>query len=373
LIEPMAAREDLERTWFRRMKPMPELAPLVTGEQLADEPFHRWLPYKQAFAPKLVRLFLAHAEGLSAGEDGPILDPFAGAGTTAIECSRADVPCVGIEATPSLAFLAEARGARDFPEPPDLRGCANWQDYAERLSEPVHQAALILAVARQFSSDGKPLKHAPPLREVLPEVLDLLRADLQRPLPRSVDVRAGDARDLGDFADESATGVLTSPPYLSRHDYTRITQPHETVFAHWYAAPGLAERRESQVRAHPRAYARDRSEPLPAVVDECEQALRMFEQPRSAGVVRSYFEDLRLALSEMARVLRPGDPAWVVVGGARLEGVYVPSDLVAAELAVVAGFEVRSIRVARTLTSSGRRLGMLEGVAPRESLLMLRR
>ena len=61
--ESTAARESIERRWFRRQKRDPQLADLVTATALREEPFHRWLSYKQAFAPALVRMFLDEIDG----------------------------------------------------------------------------------------------------------------------------------------------------------------------------------------------------------------------------------------------------------------------------------------------------------------------
>jgi hypothetical protein len=102
-------------------------------------------------------------------------------------------------------------------------------------------------------------------------------------------------------------------------------------------------------------------------------ALRAADEPKLAGVVRSYFEDLTAALGEMARVLRPGAPCWLVVGGARLKDVYIPADLLLAELAEGAGLFADEVRVARRLTPAGRKLGRLPDVAPREVVVVMRK
>ena len=63
----------------------------------------------------------------------------------------------------------------------------------------------------------------------------------------------------------------------------------------------------------------------------------------------------------------------MVVGGARIKDVYVPSDLMVAEIAEGCGFRVEAIRVARDLVGAARKFGRLGHVAPRESLLIMRR
>jgi len=53
--------------------------------------------------------------------------------------------------------------------------------------------------------------------------------------------------------------------------------------------------------------------------------------------------------------------------------VYVPSDLIVAEIAERIGFQVEAIRVARDLVGAARKFGRLGHIAPRESLLVMHR
>ena len=100
--ERVEAREEIEREYRDSLEVDDSLAPLVTGEEAAREPWHRWLPYRQKFSPGLVRRFLK-------GAKGPVLDPFGGSGTTLIAAAQAGVRAVSVEAVPVLAFLADAR------------------------------------------------------------------------------------------------------------------------------------------------------------------------------------------------------------------------------------------------------------------------
>lgn len=370
--EPTFAREMLERQWYRRTEFVDELVPLVTGTTRADEPFHRWLPFKLAFSPQLVRQFLnAHDFTADRRQPPPLLDPFCGAGTFAVECARQNIPAHSIEASQALVFVATSTGMDHLPDPPDLSDCTTWPQAAERLSEPLHRSALICAVTRQHTGDGRPNKSAAPLSQVWLQVLAMIADDLQHPLTTQPDVTPGDARQLSHLADASIGGVLTSPPYLSRHDYTRVTLPAETVYRYWHPGKALNERREDQIRAHPRSYARDWSGPPHPAVGEACQALAQVDQPKLAGVVRSYFEDMKQILAECARVLRPGAPFWMVIGGTRLKDVYIPCDTILADLAQTCGLTVDSIRVARRLTPGGRKLGSLPNIAPRESIVVM--
>jgi len=247
---------------------------------------------------------------------------------------------------------------------------------------------------------------------------------LRHPLSVMNPVAVGDARGLSHVADASIGAVLTSPPYLSRYDYPTIVRGLSEVYRSWlperagahdaaellpavtkgqgsnrtekqsepprspltrgrrYASPSGAEDPPSgsaPCQGAPRgmnAAARNESESLgehvAPVVGECTEALRACGEHRLAETVMGYFRDIREVLRALRRVAVSGAPCWIVIGGARVKGVYVPADLVLAELAQAEGFVVESIVVARRLIESGRKLGSLHDVSPRESILMLR-
>ena len=201
-----------------------------------------------------------------------------------------------------------------------------------------------------------------------------MRDDLRQPLPRTNPVRQGDARRLDHLESGSVGGILTSPPYLSRHDYAKVLAPYEMVYRHWHRGHHGAQPEADQIAAHPRARTRELPTPaMPAAVAEACAALAERGERKLVAVVKTYFQDMFDVLAQCGRVLSLGAPCWMVIGGARLKGVYVPSDLVLADAAGSYGLEVRSVRVARNLIDAGRKLGRLTNVAPRESILELQR
>ena len=369
--EPAAAREQLERRWFGQYTERTELAALVTGQNLRRAPFHRWLPYRQGFAPELVHHFLS--EAFADRPPGPLLDPFSGSGTVAVECARQDRPAVGVEALPALAFIARQKGAREFIKAPRITPEMTWKQIAELFEQPLHRAALLCGVAARHAADGRLLKDPPPLFETVARALVTIKADLKQPLPRPVDVRTGDARALADIEPETIAGILTSPPYLSRYDYARTNRPLERVYRFWYGRDSDVPQRATQIRAHPDAYQQTWQSTPPPAVSEVTESFRERQLDRLAGVVRSYFEDLTTALRAWHRVLIADAPCWIVIGGARLRGVYIPADLILPEIAEPLGYETAGIQVARHLISAGRKLGSLDSVTPRESIIMLRK
>ncbi|MCA9242987.1 MAG: hypothetical protein KDA32_03455 [Phycisphaerales bacterium] len=405
-LEPTAQRERLERYFRRERVEAPEMAPWVTGASHPDEPYHRWLRYRQAFAPQLVRHFLSSTgAGADSTPETPLLDPFSGSGTFAIECGRRGAHALGVEAIPVLAFLTRARGEAPLTRVPSLRGCATWRDVAERLERPLHQAALIFAVARGLTADGRIERAAPALPQRLRESLMMIEDDQRTPLQAPVRCEIGDARELTAIPDASISGLLTSPPYISRYDYRALTRAYGRVYRFWH---GQADADDAQVRAQTddeapafetaELDADESDDPLDnedrhaddangadfetgvatqgdstAAIDEVCEALRLRNLTRNATLARAYFDDLTRALREMARVLTPGAPCWINVAGARLRGVHIPADLILTEIAIELGFTLEQLTLVRDVTPSRRRLGDSPAVAPRESIIQLRR
>lgn len=426
--EPAREREALERRWFPRMSRRPELATLVTAQSAQIEPFHRWTRYRQGFSPELVRRFLAEYSVPRGDEEAmPILDPFSGSGTVVVECARRRVVARGLDASPALVLLALSRFQAEFVEPPEPASGEEIDHYATRLTHPTQRAALLAAEARRHAGDGRPLRAPEPLNKRLGEVVAMMRDDLRVPLAWSNECCVDDARDINTVDDESVGGMLTSPPYLSRYDYAAITDPLDELARLWDPVARIGAR----VPAHPRASIErqpvhptgddgaipevddesgfDRPEasgdagefgesegldmpeddwepmdgdqsPLPVApagphpaVTEARGVLWQAGHRRLARVVDAYFADMGRLLRAAARVLAPGAPTWIVIGGARLKDIYVPTDLVLAEMAADAGFDVEDVRVARDLSDARRRLGGLTKVAPRESVLVMRR
>ncbi|MDO8631342.1 MAG: hypothetical protein Q7R41_12710 [Phycisphaerales bacterium] len=372
--EPTEARERLERRWAGRLAEEPRLATLVTSDGARREPIHRWLPYRQGFSPGLVRLFLKENAHIRRGDPAcRVLDPFSGSGTCVVECARQGVHAIGVEALSSLVFLAAAKFERAWPPLPELPDSSNWERIAERLELPIHRAALMLAEARRHTAEGRPHRGAGPIVETLAEVAAMIRDDMCHPLALVNPSITGDARHLDSVDDESVAGIVTSPPYLSRYDYTKINNPLETVYRFWFGRDDAPAPRD-QVRATQRGSARREGvESTHEAAAESADALEALGQMKLARVVRDYFHDLSQVLDESRRVMRSCGVAWFIVGGARIKEVYVPADLIVAELAENSGFEVQSIRAARDLAPSRRKFGRVGYVAPRESVVVMTR
>jgi site-specific DNA-methyltransferase (cytosine-N4-specific) len=76
---------------------------------------HGWHRYVGRFPPHVVRSLLNH---FGANEKSVVCDPFAGSGTTAVECRLLGIPFVGIEICPLSCLMTRTKAA--FPTEPTL-------------------------------------------------------------------------------------------------------------------------------------------------------------------------------------------------------------------------------------------------------------
>lgn len=151
----------------------------------------------------------------------------------------------------------------------------------------------------------------------------------------SVHVLAADARALP-LRDESVDFVFTSPPYCNALDYTR---------AHTFGMAWLGDVLGSDVASYVRLgrryvgserapYSRPigtlprRASVLHGVIKQVEASDR-----KRGRVIRHYFHDMWTVLGEIARVLRPGRRAMLVVCPSHIRHIDVPTHRAFLELA----------------------------------------
>jgi hypothetical protein len=286
----------------------PDLGRLAGAGQRA-EPGHSWVSYKEAFSPGLVREILDSWPGLR----GPLLDPFAGTGTTLLVAVERDLASIGVEmlsyacwvaSTLTRARTARAAGLREMvadavqtagrgrraieislPSP-----AASWALSSEvvtallrcrdalpaRGSSPeadLAHLALLSAVEGLSTAvkDGTSLRHRDRVREgrtarpgrkgmvsTAADVREGFRvaarkiADDLPKLPSGdgpAHVLRADARQLP-LASDSIGGAIFSPPYPNRYDYSAIYQLELAVGGFVDTVEDLRAVRKSLLRSH---------------------------------------------------------------------------------------------------------------------------
>lgn len=296
----------------------------------------------------------------------------------------------------SFTHLSITRGA--FPEQTELE-LGRFLFEAERVSDKDMQKALqfaamcILEDISYTRKDGqylrwdsrasrrgfgkKPFNKGRILSftEAITRKLEQMAMDIQTErtlfpteLPTSVrgdiEIITGSTLDvLPQLNGESFGGLITSPPYCNRYDYTR-------TYALELAMLGVTEEEirqlrqsllsctvENQDKEHLEckfkeqynvAIAAFESQELLQLILSYLDACLLNRQLNNNGIprmVRNYFKELTLTIFECSRVLKHGAPMVMVNDNVRYQGVAVPVDLILSDVAQQAGFEVEGIWV----------------------------
>lgn len=391
---------------------------------------HRWCSYKEGFSSTLVKYILDRIGPWS----DPILDPFAGSGTTLFTSSDNGLEATGIELLPNSVEVIEVRQSvrasdtarlarllRDFrdnrswenpgpskalthfritegaypPETEHLLG--RYACEAQTTADPLLARVLLFAAMCVLEAvsytrkdgqylrwdsrsgrhiGGKPFNKGPILRfsDAVVAKLGVIAEDIEtennRWTPTSAERRSGkvsvlpgSSLDLLPKLDSSSFGgIITSPPYCNRYDYTR-TYALELAFV------GLTEERLRDLRQSLLSCTVENREKSnldtrfdPHVYEIGLRAFRsqgllqsilgyldkrrsegLLNNPGIARMVRNYFLELSLVIADCGRILRPGAPFIMVNDNVQYHGVPIPVDLILSDIAQQVGFDVEKI------------------------------
>ena len=149
---------------------------------------------------------------------------------------------------------------------------------------------------------------------------------------------AGDARSLP-LDSSTVELIVTSPPYANALDYMRA---HKFSLA-WLGdpIPNLTSLRAQYIgsESNTKNTGTSAAAELPSTVQSVVDELAIKDVPK-ARVLHRYFTDMSASVNEMARVLRPGAAAVIVVGPSTMRGITIPTHQCLAELAAHAELDV---------------------------------
>jgi len=237
-------------------------------------PIHRWYGIVPGFShASVIQAFLENEVG---NDDGVVLDPFAGCGTTNIAAKLFGVKSIGIEAHPLLAMIARVKTTWDFKGYDLLRESNVLMEQISRASpqqgtlwnppkfvtklyddETLGKLLAIRELIKSKVEDSKlrdlytlvllrilrettyskvdGIYMAPESKKksrkeafgAFKESLNMIVSDLllvQNLRYAESKVIQGDSRDMAGIPDNSIRFAFTSPPYLNNFDYAEMTR-----------------------------------------------------------------------------------------------------------------------------------------------------
>lgn len=408
-----------------------EYAKLVTPKETRKIPIHNWFVYPHSYSPKLVNLLLDDF-GIAAGQT--VLDPFVGAGTTILAAKQRGISAVGLDILPVSAVLVGAKVAeydaeklrrvfsdiskslnrsksddveiqaevKTFAEPSDnfIGRAFSIENLAQivRVKQAIsyhatesHEQAFfmigLLGLLEQFSltlkSGGwlKMLANESNLGNLIVAFklrVQTMISDIESvstaPAPGTWRIVIGDAR-LHQAEIGPVDGIITSPPYPNRHDYTRVLMV-ELLIGFLKNSSDLKPLRHSLLRSHiesklgpaPKNYAQPQR--LTLILEQLQEKRVDYRVPK---MIKGYFEDMFLALQCCKNYLVDGARAAFVLGNVRFSGLSIPVDELVAEIGEQAGLKWEHIYVARRRNNSAQQMRDFGKERSRESVIVWRK
>jgi hypothetical protein len=328
---------------------------------------------------------------------------------TVVERWRAIKPWKGVQKPPPFTHLRITHGAFPYGTQHELEQYLVATEAEEETAARLLRfaAMCILEEISYTRKDGQYLRwdyrsdrrqgqrpfdkgYIPSFEEAIAQKLDTIHADLSATgyLPGLFEVadkkgqieiiQGSSLLALPEQEAASFDGLITSPPYVNRYDYTR-TYALELALLGMNEAKIKALRQEmisctvenrekeglekmfiSDIYERACETFEDQSQ-LHAILDYLEYQ-KETKQLNNAGIprmIRNYFFEMALIIFESARVLKPGARFIMVNDNVRYNGAIIPVDLILSDFAEQAGFEVEAIWVLPTgKGNSSQQMGM---------------
>lgn len=367
-----------------------------------SRPFHRWYPFVEGYSADLVERALAEQ-----APDGVVLDPFGGSGTTALAAATLGRDSVFAEVNPYLAWIADvkinqSRQLSAEGKSADLRELTG--EVMGTLPPADEQHAMMVADRKRgFFPEGVaeealgilalfdkslvgPAREAARLAlatSLIPASNMVRRTDLRKRIPGDpapVDLRSTVASRLRDFADDveahgtaiqgsarhiagdvrdqwietpEVSVVVTSPPYLNGTNYCRNTKLELLTLGFIENERDLTNLRVSMISAGINNVSKRRleAELIDCVEPIAQQLDEVAYDVRIPTLVRTYFSDMKGALSQVRKHAVKGARMYFDIGDSRYSGIHVPTHTILRQIAENEGWHFLDEEVLRTRRS----------------------
>lgn len=261
---------------------------------------HWFYPYKGKFHPQMIRA-LANIIGLRDGDI--LLDPFIGSGTTAVEGALLGLKTYGFDVSPLCILISKNKvnamhhlSKLEKISPPILNQTSKKIKLKDALKDPCAGFELLAQLISQSDASRRNRDFDSQLNKNFHKMLQSIKlmrdaCDKININPPPAEISLGDARELP-LADNSVDGVITSPPYSIALNYVAND-------AHALEYLGIDLKKSAAEFIGVRGRGRER--------------------------VGLYENDMEKSYGEIARVLKPGKCAAIVLGDAMVDGQRIPT------------------------------------------------
>jgi len=392
---------------------------LVTPYQNRKLPIYKWYRFNHSFSRDLVWYLI---DKFNLDPQSNILDPFCGSGTTLLAAKEKGIPAIGIDILPLSVFISNAKlqnyeikkikykieklieflndHKKNRPLIPevgvihkffdqktlfDLFVVKSWiQGIKNEKLKYFFLTALLSVVGKVAfaKKDGGFLrmisnKEIPNVKEVILSEINEMVTDIEyrTNLQSSVRSRAilGDARQIC-FPKESFDAVITSPPYLNRHDYTRV-YILELVIGFLKSEDEIKELRYKTLRSHVEArrnFPEDKNYGEPLGLKNIIEKLKRKNLPNKQVIpmIKGYFEDMYLVLKEVVRVIKRDSFVAFVIGDVRYGGILIPAGEILTEIGDSLGLIHQETLIARIRGNSPQQMGKFGRMPAKESIII---
>lgn len=392
---------------------------LVNMSTAAEEPFHRWIRYREGYAGELVKEIIRRYPVDAARFY--LMDPMCGSGSSLVAAREQGIASVGLDVNGYAVLASNVKGypytkddvskirrsvhkfaasnlktakpneirseiSKYFP-PRNFDVLCSIYEWVNQIKTPFVRDFFTLATLailedcsnRKKDGNGLATRPSPIIdpKDRMQKQLEIMLADLERKsYDRVVFAAARDcsALQLSDVEKvvSGATGkklgaIIFSPPYANSFDYFE-SYKLELVFGGFTTVQLMNSARERLIRNYRITKPRPVAKPLSLVEMISSEILsRVPEKERETGVkdgrtrlvpnmLRGYFEDMSIVLEQGYRSLARNGMMHIVVDQSAYVGTPIPTDLMLASIGEDVGFKVEGLISCRRANTSGQQL-----------------
>lgn len=400
----------------------PQYKNLVSPAPDRDEPIFNWHAFKHSFSKSLVDDLVKE---LGLRKSAWVLDPFCGGGTTLLASKLLGIHSKGFDILPFSVFLTNVK-TRDYnlrelldnysllktalksrrrvlaKLPSDIRILDNAFPMDVRtellriktcinaLTEEKNRDFFGLAFLSILETTSRTSKAGGFLRIVERRIdaaqisdvflrqcssmiadLEAFESKIRKQMLGTAIAELGDARRIQ--TDQVFDAIITSPPYPNRHDYTRI-YALEMAFDFVRDNDELKKIRYETLRSHVEAREKyvavnyEQPKELTTLIHKIEN--NGLNNSNIPAMIRGYFEDMYLCISQMKENLRRTGKIALVVSNVRFSGVNIPVDTLLARIGLSVGLKSVKVLTARRRGNSAQQMRDYSRETSRESIVV---